>query len=97
MAKVADFLGVAHDLSELRETGGIVLWPAESILTEIRAMIAAFRMKGTCTPAEASKFRGVYGFAASAELGQLGKAPMRAFKQRQYWGSPAWDLSGTMR
>ena len=37
------------------------------------------------------------GFAAEAQFGQLGKAPMRPFKQRQCWDKPPWGLSHTMR
>ena len=97
MAQRAEFLGVAHDLSQLPATGEVVFWPARHIITKLRAMMAGSKKKGTCTPAEASKFRCVYGFAATAEFGQLGKAPMRPFKQRQYWDVAPWALSDTMR
>ena len=83
MATNADLLSVAHDLGDLPDTGEIIFWPAEHILKEIRAMMAAFRGKGTCTPGEASRCRCIYGFAAAAESSQLGKAPMRPLKQRQ--------------
>ncbi len=96
MARRATFLGVDHDLSSLPSEHTVEFWPHEGILDELRVMIAKFKETRSCTPGEASKFRGIWGFATRAQFGQLGRAPMRAFKQRQYTDSPPWTLSSTM-
>ena len=96
MAAKADFLGIAHDLGSLAADGDVVFWLPNHIVEEMESTLAMFRSAGKCTPGEASKFRGVYGFAASAEFGQPGKAPVRPFKQRQCWDSAPWTLSNSM-
>ena len=60
-------------------------------------MMNNFEQNKRCTPAEASKFRGVAGFAAQAQYGQLGRAPLRPYKMRQYWDKPPCILTKTMR
>ena len=96
LSKQATFLGVEHDLSELATTHAITFWPRQGIEDELRAMIAYFKHQRICTPGDASKFRGVWGFATQAQFGQLGRAPMRAFKQRQYSDKSPWSTSATM-
>jgi hypothetical protein len=96
MAKEADFLGVKHDLAPLKEIGLVSFWPSEHILASMRTWVTLFRSTGICTPGQASKFRGIAGFTAMAEFGQLGKAPLNSFKQRQYFDVEPWTLSHTM-
>ena len=67
--------------------------PADKALT----MLQSFLDRNSCTPAEASKFRGVQGFLNLALFGQLSKAGARPFKERQYLNSAPWTLSHTMR
>ena len=96
MAKQGIFLGIAHDLTTLLEEHDISLWPKEALEAELRKYIKQFRSTRQCPPGDASKFRGIAGLAASAQYGQLGRAPMRTFKQRQYTDKPPWGLSQTM-
>ncbi len=96
MNKRATFLGVDHSLEELTQLGYVDFWPKGEIEQELRAQMAKFRSTRQCPPGDASKFRGVAGFAAESQFGQLGKAPMRPFKQRQYWDVPPWVTTNTM-
>ena len=97
MSQTSTFLGVEHSFARLMQEDEIVFWPKEAIEQELRAQLRRFRETEQCSPGSASKFRGVAGFAAEAQFGQLGRAPMRPFKQRQYWDKPPWELWETMR
>ena len=97
MSKETTFLGVGNSFKRLQQTGRVLFWPKAAIEGELRAQMDKFMATEQCPPGDASKFRGVAGFAAEAQFGQLGKAPMRPFKQRQYWDKPPWGLSHTMR
>jgi hypothetical protein len=66
------------------------------ILEALQAMHTGFKANDSCTPGEASKYRGVGGFASTAEYGNLLKAAMGPFKQRQYSDVAPWRLSRTM-
>ncbi len=90
------FLGVAHDLAKLPTEGWIEFWPKETIIEALRSYIQTFKSERWCPPGLASKFRGIAGFAAQAQFGQLGRAPMRPFKQRQYWDRAPWYTTNTM-
>ena len=96
MSQQSNFLGISHDMSQLPVTGAVEFWPKASIEDTLRAYIAQFRRKRTCTPAEASKFRGTAGFMALAQWGQLGRSGLSSFKRRQYWDVPPWTLSRTV-
>ncbi len=96
MKQLGLFLGVEHDLTALPVKRTIAFWPREGIIAEIRRWIAEFRSTRKCTPAQAAKFCGLNGFAAQAEYGQLGRAAMHSFKQRQYFDQRPWNLSNAM-
>ncbi len=96
MARKNTFLGVEHTLAEVPTHQHVKFWPKETIEQELRAQIKKFRATKACPPGDASKFRGVAGFAAEAQFGQLGKQPLRPFKQRQYWDRPPWTFTKTM-
>ncbi len=66
------FLGVERDLADLPETERVAFWPREGIITEMEVSMDRFQAKDQCFPGDAAKFRGVGGFAAHAEYGQLG-------------------------
>ena len=91
------FLGVEHDFTELPSSRSVPFWPREGITAEIEKMMDDFSSTEQCPPGSAAKFRGLNGFAAQAEYGQLGRAPMQPFKQRQCSDLPPWGLSDTMR
>ena len=86
------FLGVEHDFSDLPTAEEVPFWPREGITDEMHHMMDTFESTEQCPPGQAAKFRGVSGFAAQAEYGQLGRAPMQPFKQRQYSDVPPWGL-----
>ncbi len=96
MSQQSTFLGVEHTFKDLVQRHVVSFWPKEAIEEVIRAQILEFRASRRCAPGEASKFRGVTGFASEAQFGQLGRAPMRPFKLRQYWDTPPWLFTTTM-
>ena len=96
MSQESTFLGVVHSFVFLQAEGEVRFWPKEAIAEELRHQIQRFRASRRCTPGEASKFRGVAGFAAEAQFGNLGKCALRPFKQRQYWDKAPWYFTPTM-
>ncbi len=71
-------------------------WPKEAVEVELLKYMQQFRATRICPPGDASKFRGIAVFASTAQFGQLGRAPTRPFKQRQYTDRPLWGTSLTM-
>ena len=53
--------------------------------------------KNSCTPAEASKIRGLKGFTMTGMYGRVGRVGQGALKQRQYSDKEPWLLSGELR
>ena len=96
MSEGSAFLGIQHTFQALQSAGYVEFWPKQAIIDELRSQMARFKAQRRCSPGDASKFQGVAGFAAEAQFGQLGKAPMRPFMQRQYWDKPPWVLTHTM-
>jgi hypothetical protein len=97
MSTQDDFIGVVHDFKDVPTTGKVSCTPRPALLTKALAMLQSFLDRNSCTPAEASKFRGVQGFLNLALFGQLSKAGARPFKERQYLNVAPWTLSHTMR
>ncbi len=88
MCQTSSFLRIGHDFEHLHETESVPFWPREGIMAEIETMMDTFASTEECPPGSAARFRGLNGFAAQAEYGQLGRAPMQPFKQRQYSDIP---------
>ncbi len=82
MSKTTTFLGIEHCWEHLCSEEFIEFGRKEALEQKLRVMMNNFEQNERCTPAEASKFRGVAGFAAQAQYGQLGRAPLRPYKMR---------------
>ena len=90
------FLGVIHDLTEFF-LGKVSFRPSQRLLDKIKALLLEILQKGSCTPAQAAKVRGMCGFMAHASASKIGKGGLAPFKQRQYTDKYPWDLSNMMK
>ena len=97
MADEGDFLGVVHNLKVVAVSGVTTCTPRAALLKKATEMLKGFLKENKCTPAQASKFRGLQGFLNLSLFGQLSKGGARAFKDWQYRDRLPWTLSGTMR
>ena len=55
----ADFLGPTHDMEDALQTGQVNFQPRVGLLVKAKDLIEARLQDGSCTPAQASKIRGV--------------------------------------
>ena len=62
MAYEGDFLGVVHNLEEVAVSGVTTFTPRAALLKKATEMFSGFLRENKCTPAQASKFRGLQGF-----------------------------------
>ena len=90
MSPSGDFLGVVRDLSKRHASGVVECEPRPDLVRKLRGMTAEFRDIEKCTPSQAPKFRGVQGFMGTAMYGQVSKASIRPFKDRQYLHSETY-------
>jgi len=77
-------LGVHVRMDTVRTDGRILFEPREETVNKVVEMANALLAKGTCTPAEAAKLRGVASWAAGNTFGRAGRLGLRALKTRQY-------------
>ena len=97
MALQGDFLGVVHDFTKLPTLGEVEFEPRPELVTKLQTMLHDFTTDNRLTPAEASKFQGTQGFMNTAMFGQLSKAGVRPFIDRQYRHVAPWTLSHTLQ
>ena len=84
MSESADYLGLVHSVGEALVTGQVTFQPRPKLVDKVGGMIRDALSKGSLTPAEASKLRGVLGFVATAWYGQIGRGGAHALIRRQY-------------
>ncbi len=77
-------LGVNIRMDGVLRDGTVLFEPREETTHKIVEMASELLRKGTCTPAEAAKLRGVAGWAAGNTFGRAGRLGLRALKERQY-------------
>ena len=77
-----DFLGLIHDLSEVRE-GIIHFWPREALVVKVRDIIGLARKAGIWS-GTAAKLYGVSNFLETGMFARVGRAGLAAIKDRQY-------------
>ena len=97
MADHGDFLGVVHDFRKLPTQDTVEFEPRPELITKLNGMLHTFTEDNRITPAEASKFRGTQGFMNTTLFGQLSKAAVRSFIDRQYRHTTPYTLSNTLR
>ena len=77
------FLGVVTDFTHFL-AGKILLRISKERKTKIEAMLSAILKRDSLTAADASSLRGKLYFCMLAAFNKVGRAPLRAFTQRQY-------------
>ena len=93
----ADFFGLTHDVTGSSQTGQVVFIPGAGLLTNAVSLIQDRIQEDSCTPAQASKIRGVLGFLFTGMYGRIGRGGQQPLLQRQYSDSRPWTLSRTLR
>ena len=93
MSPEADFLGLVHNLGNALSEGTLTFWPRQKLCDKLGDLISNALGDNSCTPAEASKIRGVAGFMELGIFARIGRAGMGSLKQRQYVDQPPWTLS----
>ena len=92
----SDFLGLTHDMEDSLRTGEVNFQPRVGLLVKAKALIEARLQEGSCTPAQASKIRGVLGFLFTGMYGRVGRGGQQPLLQRQYSDVPPWTLSNSL-
>jgi hypothetical protein len=93
----ADFLGLTHSVRDALRAGHIVFTPREALLEKARGLILQRLQEDSCTPAQASKIRGVLGFLFTGVYGRVGRGGQQPLLQRQYSDTHPWSLSHSLR
>ena len=94
----ADFLGLSHDMEGALQTGEVTFTPRASLLVKAKSLIESRLQEGSCTPAQASKIRGVLGFLLFTGLYcRIGRGGQQQLLQRQYSDAQPWTLSNALR
>ena len=62
-----------------------------------KSLIEDRLQEGSCTPAQASKIRGVLGFLFTGLYGRIGRGGQQPLLQRQYSDTQPWTLSNALR
>ena len=93
----ADFLGLTHDVSEALSSGELVFEPRKGLLAKAGELILQALHGNVCTPAQASKIRGVLGFVFTGTYGRVGRGGQQALLQRQYVDTEPFTLSHALR
>ena len=101
MGDNTEFLGVVHDLSVTVTRQVIPHYPKPELVQKLTVMIGAILAENSCTPAQASKIRGLANWTATAQFQRLGRLAMRPLKLRQYRDTKhaafQWALNGALR
>ena len=92
----ADFLGLSHNMEGALQTGEITFTPRASLLVKAKSIESRLQ-EGSCTPAQASKIRGVLGFLFTGLYGRIGRGGQQPLLQRQYSDVQPWTLSYALR
>ena len=93
----ADFLGLTHDVTSSLQTRPVLFTPRSGLLTKAVGLIQERIQEDSCTPAQASKIRGVFGFLFTGMYDRIGRGGQQPLLQRQYSDHKPWGLSHTLR
>lgn len=85
---------MTHDVTRSLQTGQVFFTPRSGLLTKAVGLIQERIQEDSCTPAQASKIRGVLGFPFTGMYGRIGRGPLL---QRQCSDHKPWSLSPTLR
>ena len=97
LADSCDFLGLEHCVSAALSELAVTFKPRAKLVEKSVSLLQSCLDSNTCTPADASKIRGVRGFTMSAKYGKMGRVGMGPLKQRQYTDKYPFTLSGELR
>ena len=93
----AEFFCLSHDIEGALQTGKVTFTPRAGLLVEAKSHSESRLQEDSCTPARASKIRGVLGFLFTGMYGRVGRGGQQPLLQRQYSDSPPWALSDSLR
>ena len=76
-------MGLVHEFEPSLEKSRATVRPRESVMEKAKSTIRQFLQTNKCTPAQASKLRGVVAFLFNGAYGRLGRAHLRPILQRE--------------
>ena len=79
-----DFLGLVHDLSNLRRDGLVRLWVRDRLLTKVEAMMSHAETSQILSPGQASKLFGCLTFLDQGAFAHVARPGLTYLKERQY-------------
>ena len=97
LCPAADYIGLRHDVSEALSSGVVRFRPRDGLLGKLSGLLRDARSANWCSPAEASKARGILQFMAIGVYGRIGYWGMKALLQRQYSDKAPFTLSRALR
>ena len=97
MCSQNDFLGLVHDVSQAALSGIVRFWPRQRLRDKAVQMLQTMLDKDYCTPAEASKARGVLGFLFTGTFGKVGRGGQQPLLQREYVDTRPYRLSRALK
>ena len=90
-------LGVNARLDGILHDGTVQFEPRAETIHKVVESAKTLLTKGTCTPAEAAKLRGIASWAAGNTFGRVGRLGLRALKMRQYQNAGDHALDEQLR
>ena len=93
----ADFLGLVHRVDRACLEREIFFTPRPKLVEKAAKIIGDSLGQDSCTPASASKLRGILGFLFNGAYGRIGRGGQQALLQRQYVDTAPFSLSRTLR
>ena len=97
LTKEADFLGLSHKVEHAFSRGELEFEPRAKLLEKAEGLLVQALEANLCTPAQASKIRGVLGFIFTGAYGRVGRGGQQALLQRQYSDSEPFTLRNALR
>ena len=79
-----DFLGLVHDLSNLRRDGLVRLWVRDRLLNKVEAMMSHAETSQILSPGQASKLFGCLTFLDQGAFAHVARPGLTYLKERQY-------------
>ena len=92
-----DFLGLIHCLEGALKSGTVPMQARGKCKEAERDLVQHCLSVDECTPADASKIRGMKTFTAAGDFGKVGRVALGPLKKTQYSDREPWTLSGRLK